>query len=206
MLKTAILIDGGFFHKRFKTIWKDKEDATAIEKADLMYSMALSHLTQRIGGVEIQAELYRIFYYDCLPFAKKMQNPVTGKSIDFAKTAMAVERNEFLQELRKKRKVALRLGELGSSKNWIINPTKTKDLISGKITINDITEKDVKLDLTQKGVDMKIGIDICSLAIKKMVNQIILVAGDSDFVPAAKTARTHIDGLRSKCPKPKNWG
>ena len=70
---------------------------------------------------------------------------------------------------------------------------------------------------------MKIGLDIASLAIKKMVSQIILVSGDSDFVPAAKTARregidfildpvwnpidpdlhVHIDGLMSTCPNPK---
>ncbi len=36
---------------------------------------------------------------------------------------------------------------------------------------------------------MKIGIDIASLAYKKLVDQIILVSGDSDFVPAAKLAR-----------------
>lgn len=33
---------------------------------------------------------------------------------------------------------------------------------------------------------MRIGIDIASLAYKKQVEQIILIAGDSDFVPAAK--------------------
>lgn len=42
------------------------------------------------------------------------------------------------------------------------------------------------LDIQQKGVDMKIGLDISSLAYKKLVNQIVLIAGDSDFVPAAQ--------------------
>ena len=36
---------------------------------------------------------------------------------------------------------------------------------------------------------MKFGVDIASLAYKKQVNQIVLIAGDSDFVPAAKLAR-----------------
>ena len=69
---------------------------------------------------------------------------------------------------------------------------------------------------------MKIGIDIASLAYKKLVKKIILVAGDSDFVPAAKLARRegvdfvldpmwnhiaedlneHIDGLKSYFPNP----
>ena len=73
----------------------------------------------------------------------------------------------------------------------------------------------------QKGVDMRIGLDIASLAYKKEVNQIVLISGDSDFVPAAKLARRegidfvldplgakvkdnlfeHIDGLNTKDDK-----
>ena len=64
---------------------------------------------------------------------------------------------------------------------------------------------------------MKIGLDIASLSYKKQVDQIVLISGDSDFVPAAKLARRegidfildplyanikpnlreHIDGLRT---------
>lgn len=78
-------------------------------------------------------------------------------------------------------------------------------------------------DIRQKGVDMRIGVDITSLALKKQVNQIILISGDSDFVPASKLARRegidfildpmwapispdlneHIDGLISKCKNPR---
>ena len=36
---------------------------------------------------------------------------------------------------------------------------------------------------------LKIGLDIATLAFKERVGQMILIAGDSDFVPAAKFAR-----------------
>ena len=36
---------------------------------------------------------------------------------------------------------------------------------------------------------MRIGIDIASMAFKKQVSRIVLISGDSDFVPAAKAAR-----------------
>lgn len=70
---------------------------------------------------------------------------------------------------------------------------------------------------------MKIGLDIAALSYKRLVDQIILIAGDSDFVPAAKHARRegidfvldpmwhnaikpslneHIDGLHSCVGKP----
>lgn len=80
----------------------------------------------------------------------------------------------------------------------------------------------VALELRQKGVDMRIGLDISTLTLKKQVDTIVLVAGDSDFVPAAKLARRegiqfvldplwqsinddlyeHIDGLQSGLPRP----
>ena len=66
------------------------------------------------------------------------------------------------------------------------------------------------------------GLDIASLAYKDQINQLVLISGDSDFVPAAKLARRegidfvldpmwsairpdlheHIDGLKSTCPRP----
>lgn len=36
---------------------------------------------------------------------------------------------------------------------------------------------------------MRIGLDIASLAERRLVNQIVMISGDSDFVPAAKHAR-----------------
>jgi uncharacterized LabA/DUF88 family protein len=53
----------------------------------------------------------------------------------------------------------------------------------------NLTADDVRLGLRQKGVDMRIGLDISTLTLKKQVDTIILVTGDSDFVPAAKLAR-----------------
>lgn len=53
----------------------------------------------------------------------------------------------------------------------------------------ELGDGDVALGLRQKGVDMRIGLDIASITLKKQADTIILVTGDSDFVPAAKLAR-----------------
>lgn len=53
----------------------------------------------------------------------------------------------------------------------------------------DLHGDDVRLALRQKGVDMRIGLDMSTLTLKRQVDTIILVTGDSDFVPAAKVAR-----------------
>lgn len=122
-----------------------------------------------------------------------------------------------MDELKHRRKFALRLGELSSHSSYNLTPQATKDLFLRKRTLDEITEKDFVFVSQQKGVDMRIGVDIASMAYKKQVNQIILIAGDSDFVPAAKLARRegidfildpmwaniqedlfeHIDGLKS---------
>lgn len=99
----------------------------------------------------------------------------------------------------------------------------TKKILSGSKDLSSLTESDFELSIEQKGVDMKIGVDIASLAYKKQVDKIILISGDSDFVPASKLARRegidfvldpmwspikpdlfeHIDGLKSCLPRPK---
>lgn len=214
-LSVAILIDGGFFLKRYFKLYKNPKTHTPAEVAKNLYTLAHRH----VGNDNY---LYRIFYYDSVPFDKRLHNPISGKVIDFAKSDQAKFRNEFFEELKKKRKVALRLGYLRESKNWLIRPRLTKELFKKNIAVDDLKEEDVFYELRQKGIDIKIGVDIASMAIKRLVDKIVLFSGDSDFVPAAKLARRegidfildpmwnpidanlfeHIDGLKSTCPKP----
>lgn len=184
MKKTAILVDGGFFLKRYRALQKGKPDP--VQTARDLWEMCLRHLTQARGE---RYDLHRILYYDCAPYALKQHHPITGRSIDFSKTEQYRFQTVFLEELKKKRKVALRLGILEGNDGWAIKSPKLKMLLSGKIKIEELEEADVYFRFNQKMVDMKIGLDIASLTLKKQVDQIILVSGDSDFVPAAKLAR-----------------
>ena len=171
------------------------------------------------GGKYEKRELYRIFYYDCPPLNKKVFNPLLNRTIDYGKSETYNWTLSFFEELKKKRKVALRYGELSeNTAGFNIKPEVKKELLLGKITVDDLTANDLYFTVSQKGVDMRIGIDIASMAYKKQVEQIILIAGDSDFVPASKMARRegidfildpmwapikpnlheHIDGLKSQ--------
>ncbi len=214
-IKVAVLIDGGFFVKRFNSLYNKERKLTGEQVANALYAMAHKH----VGNKNI---LYRIFYYDCLPLDKKSQNPISKKAIDFSKTTEYKFRTDLMEALKQKRKVALRVGKLKDNGNWAIQPIATQNLLKKKITIDDLTEDDVFLSVQQKGVDMKIGVDIATLALKKFVDCIVLFSGDSDFVPAAKLARRegidfildpmmanvepqlfeHIDGLKSVSPYP----
>ena len=48
--------------------------------------------------------------------------------------------------------------------------------------------------IEQKGVDLRIGLDIARLALRDMVRALVVVTGDSDLVPAFKFARR--EGVR----------
>jgi uncharacterized LabA/DUF88 family protein len=217
-LKTAILVDGGFFLKRYRYLYKGGTGHDPRAVARNMHKVLLDHLKQKPK----KYELYRILFYDCPPLRKRVQNPISKKGFDLGASTEATFRLEFHEELKQLRKVALRLGRMGDNAHWEIRPTVSKNLLSGKAKIEELLPRDVRYSARQKGVDMKIGLDIASLSYKKLVQQIILVSGDSDFVPAAKLARRegidfvldpmwnhinpdlheHIDGLNSTWPKP----
>lgn len=216
-MPTAILIDGGFFVRRFRKIEPHNEN-NAERACELACKWSLEHLNQ--GGM--RRDLYRIFFYDCPPIEKKMHNPISGRCIDFSRSSEALFRKELHSLLTRRRKVALRLGHLSDLTSWTTSAEAIDLLLKGKIKREDLAADDMIPNVRQKGVDMRIGIDISALALKHQVDQIILIAGDADFIPAAKLARRegidfvldpmwhpipnglmeHIDGMRSVCPRP----
>lgn len=217
MSKTAILIDGGFFRKRAKKLWGPH---SAKESADALITYCWRHLYEHSR----EHDLYRIFYYDCPPVDKQMYHPLTGKSVNMKATDEYKWMTEFLSLLKEKRKVALRLGsfDVGNAV-YTMNYNAVKKVCAGSLTKDTLESRHFEPTIGQKGVDMKLGIDIASLSYKRQVDQIVLIAGDSDFVPAAKLARRegidfvldpmemqispdsllfeHIDGMRS-CGNP----
>lgn len=193
-MKTAILIDGGFFLKRYKYIKGFEKNDPPDVLAKNLVSYCFKHI-YRVNQYRNRynlppTELYRIFYYDARPFDGDSRNPISGKSFSFKNTEQYKFRHALFTELKQQRKIALRLGFLkNSSRQWSIKSRYTKPLLAGEMKLTDLATPDLDFPLNQKAVDMKVGLDIATLAFKDQVDQIILIAGDSDFVPAAKFAR-----------------
>ena len=213
-MKTAILVDGGFYRRMAQKV---KGCIAAEERANELENYCHRHLQNRKNQCD---DLYRIFYYDCMPTGDNIYHPYFKRQINYSKTDLYKWMNIFIDELKKKRKFALRLGRLAPKhdKSWFTITSSTfKKLCIGQQKFDQLTDDDFSLSIEQKGVDIKIGVDIASLAYKKLVDRIILISGDSDFVPAAKLARRegidfildplynhipadlseHIDGLRT---------
>lgn len=65
-----------------------------------------------------------------------------------------------------------------------------KDIINNGRMYDQLEGPDFEIvGMKQTGVDMKVGLDVASLAQSRIVDQIILIADDTDFIPAIKVAR-----------------
>ena len=105
-IKTAILVDGGFYRRR---AYACLGDLSPKERADELDVYCRRHLTERINGDKVNHSLYRIFYYDCEPVDKTIYNPFTKSNVNLGKSPTYEWTNAFFEELKKKRKFAIRL-------------------------------------------------------------------------------------------------
>lgn len=213
-ITTAILVDGGFYKRRANALLGQKSPD---DRAAELLEYCRRHIRESRAG------LYRIYYYDCPPSDRVVFHPLTRKQVNLGKSDLYRWTHDFFSALTKKRKVALRRGEeLATQGTYTLKERPLKKLCSGTLSLDELTEDDFVLEITQKGVDMRIGLDIASLAENRLVNQIIMISGDSDFVPAAKHARRsgidfildpmwasiapslseHVDGVRECVNKP----
>lgn len=191
--RVAILIDGGFFLKRLPSLqpYPPAGDKIGhiVKCLDWLINGHLKKINECYKLPEPWGMLCRIFYYDAAPYPDNAQLPISKHNVNFGISEEAKLRLQLFAVLRRKRKFALRLGHVTREKGWTLKEDRTKALLSGQLTVQALQDSDFQLGLRQKGVDMRIGLDIASLALKKQVDKIVLVSGDSDFVPAAKLAR-----------------
>lgn len=174
--KVNILIDGGFFIQKFKERTGNHPTANDIE-AEVSKIM---NATQAKTGSDCKDILFRVYYYDCTPFDGKVKKPGDTHETDYSLTRAYSIKQMVLKNLAQKERFAVRLGEL-SFDGW--NEKKVKDPATGAEAIEYFPK------LRQKGVDMKVGLDMAYMALKRIVDKVVLVAGDSDFIAPMKFVR-----------------
>jgi uncharacterized LabA/DUF88 family protein len=171
----AILIDGGFAKRK---LGSSKQPATAENFKKLIDDIQAS---SALHG----CRLHRVYYYDSSPLTSCEQKPLTGGIVDFGAAPVVSRSRRLFDELAKFPFVALRLGEL-TFNGWDVSEKRLANEKGFSLTIGPT---DLKPRIQQKGVDMRVGMDIAALTLKKHAQIIVLVSGDSDFVPAMKFAR-----------------
>lgn len=205
-MPTAVVIDGAYFLRRFKHRYPDLDSHDAGDVTRGVLWLAAAHVAIRTGadpGKLIartngrktfdtrwteSPDLYRIFFYDCAPLTKRIHYPISKRHINIAQTPEARSRLAIQQELLHVRKVALRLGRLNNQFGWRPKPQAVERWLANPRAFAP-HDDDFEIDTVQKGIDMRLGLDIASMAFKRQVDQIVMVAADADFVPAVKLAR-----------------
>jgi uncharacterized LabA/DUF88 family protein len=174
----AILLDGGFVTKKLYS--KYGRFATADDIESLCKNL---QTTEEVAGYE----LLRIYYYDAQPSSEKVRYPVSGRDYNLASTERFRKSQSLFDQLVLKPHFALRMGDVRlSPAKWRVKPRVAAEIAK---TPRALSDADFLLDLSQKGVDMRVGMDMARLALRDLVRTIIVVTGDSDFVPAFKFVR-----------------
>ncbi len=216
---TAILVDGPFFIRRIRQIFPSSVHHDAKVMADLVWRLSAAHLFERN---QPKRHLFRIYFYDTPVFTQRVTLPVSRQSIDLAKSKEGQFRAAFQRQLQRKRKLAVKLGETRDADSWKLNEDALADLLGKKISVDELADEDFTPDSHPKGIELRMGVDLASLAYKRQVQQVVLLTGDGAFSSAAELLRhegidvvldpmwqnipedlfSFIDGLRSTCPPP----
>lgn len=176
------MLDGGFVKKRLA------EKVRSFPSLDSVIEFVGQSLDQEALA---RARLLRIYWYDADPFGEKRRNPIDGKRTNFATTPEAERNRALMRVLELETDVAVRRGEL-LFRGWRVHAAAMWEL--AKDPPRKLRTTDLEPVFMQKGVDMRIGLDIASLALKRLVNAVVLVTADADMVPAMKFVRR--EGLR----------
>lgn len=174
MIKAAVLIDGG----NLRVIAK---------KSGRAYT---PDLIEKVAHACCSAEeaIFRILYYDCAPYRGKAKLPVSAAEHVFDGS------DAWLHQLAAKDLFAVRRGVLKfrgfKPKRGLVGPPRT--------------DQDFSPDFEQKGVDMRIGLDIAAYSASRAVDRIILISADTDCIPALKHGRkAGLQTVLIKLPKTK---
>jgi uncharacterized LabA/DUF88 family protein len=175
MLKVALLIDGG--HLR-----------STAAAAGLVYDNDFIENFSK-GCHDSHAEvLQRILYYDCPQYRGRQTLPVSGTVTTFSSS------DGWLEDLGSRELFAVRRGTL-AFRGWV--PRKIP--VAGRA----LTDADFKANFEQKGVDMRIGLDLAVMCSERRIERVLLVSADTDLIPAMKhTRKAGIQVVGIQLPKP----
>lgn len=160
MHKTVVLVDGGHLRVCAKNVGKAYDNQLIEAFSNKCF--------------DVDEYLFQIFYYDSPQYRGTVRKPVSGEETNFSSS------DKWLSDLATLERFAVRRGTLGF-RGW-----KPKNVpISGE----QLTDADFAPIFEQKGVDMRIGLDIATFAERQSIDRILLVSADTDMIPAMKQAR-----------------
>ena len=180
--KIVLLLDGGFVKKKLQQSLG--HFPTVAEIVAMCNSVTAK--PQLLGK-----DLFRIYFYDAPPFTGTVTNPISRVQQNLSLTPQATKNTALIDSLELQPDFAVRRGMLKCS-GWKLGRAALARL--NRPGAIQIAANDIVPNINQKGVDMRIGLDMAWIALKRLADILVLVTGDSDFVPVMKFARR--EGMR----------
>jgi uncharacterized LabA/DUF88 family protein len=177
----AILLDGAFVIKKLQGSLRHFPEAADIETV-------CEHI--KIHPALADFSLLRVYFYHAPPAKDELVNPLNHAFTNLATTKIHAQHERLIDTLELRPDFALRLGETVTHE-WRLGTSAMKSLMKNP---RPVQASDLVPNVAQKGVDLRIGLDIARLALRGMISTIVVVTGDSDLIPAFKFARR--EGIR----------
>lgn len=117
-------------------------------------------LTNLVSKTGTDREIIRIYYYHCLPY---QNNPPTSEQ-----SAKLSSAQRFFRALQRTPRFEVRLGRLSYRGD----------------------DSEGKPIYEQKRVDLLLGIDLTLHSARHTLDEVLMIAGDSDFIPAIQAAKS----------------
>lgn len=158
----VLLIDGGYLRASFRELDKKYNRSEIVE--------FVRNLSQ---SPDFCAD--KTIYCDCPQYRGRQQKPISGEIETFQAS------DKWLNDLAQENGFAVRRGQL-KFRGWTLkNQTRLRPA--------SLQDSDFRPVFEQKGVDMRLGLDIAEFCEMRSTHHIILVSGDTDLIPAMKKAR-----------------
>lgn len=174
--KYALLVDGGFIIKKYCS-----------QKHKFPIAQDIANICQGIGEApELSgAALFRTYFYHAPPATRELTNPLDQSKLNLGASQVFKDHQKLISSLEMLPTFAVRLGET-VVRDWKLGDRAMKSLLGSNRVVEP---RDLVPNVEQKGVDLRIGLDIAKLALQRLVDVVVVVTGDSDLIPAFKFAR-----------------
>lgn len=177
-MKHVILIDGGFLKQKYHKAFHRRIEAGNISNLSNILS------TTHASGFD----LLRIYYYDSPPLDFSIRTPISNTVEDLKGNPVYNHQSTLLDELKKTNYISVREGTL-KFRGWKLKKSILDGFKRSGPCSQTVSDSWFEPNIQQKGVDTKIGLDMAWISFNGVADRVILVTGDSDFVPAIKAAR-----------------
>ena len=173
MKRVSVFIDGGHLRSYAKKANKPYTPSFVVTVAKACVNAALGE------------ELFRVLYYDCDPYAGTVSQPISAVPRVFSGS------KTFLDKLAEEEGVAVRRGVL-KFRGWDRTRASLASAASASnsgLPAPPLNDADFSPRFEQKGVDLRIGLDMTAKSNIDSNGLMVLMTGDTDLIPALKIVR-----------------